>query len=97
MFLGDSRPDDESGVTSGRIPSLDDEVQFHNPLLHVKLETELGIGVSDFILALVYHDEHGGDERHVEYDLDAVLACGEEEGEREILFEETVKIMESFT
>ena len=58
--------------------SSDGDIQFYNPFLQLQFEAELGLSIADVVQAFVYHDEHGRDESHVEYDLDAVFACGEE-------------------
>jgi len=57
---------------------LNRNVEVDNPILQLELEAELRFRVPDVVQPFVYHDEHGRDERHVEYDLDAVVACGEE-------------------
>jgi hypothetical protein len=73
------------------------DVEVNNPVLQLEFEAELRIRVPDAVQPFVYHDEHGRDERHVEYDLDAVVACGEEMREGKFLFQETEEIMISFT
>ena len=73
------------------------DVEVNNPVLQLEFEAELRIRVPDAVQPFVYHDEHGRDERHVEYDLDAVVACGEEMREGKFLFQETEGFMISFT
>ena len=50
-------------------------VEVDNPILQLELEAELRVRVSNAVQSFIYHDEHGRNECHVEYDLDAVVAC----------------------
>ena len=50
-------------------------VEVDNPILQLELEAELRVRVSNAVHFFIYHDEHGRNERHVEYDLDAVITC----------------------
>ena len=77
-FLRDSVSDDPHGSSVVKFPCPDGDIQLYNPFLHLQFKTELGLSIANVVQAFVYHDEHGRDERHVEYDLDAVFACGEE-------------------
>ena len=61
-----------------RSTSFNRNVEVYNPVLQLELEAELRVRVPDAVQPFIYHDEHGCNERHVEYDLDAVVACGEE-------------------
>ena len=81
------------GFSVVKFPCSYSDIQFNDPFFHLEFETELSLCITDVVQTLVYHDEHGRDECHVQYDLDAVFACREEVREAEVLFQETVEIM----
>ena len=79
------------GFSVVKFPGSYSDIQLNDPFFHLEFETELSLCITDVVQTLVYHDEHGRDECHVQYDLDAVFACREEVREAEVLFQETIE------